>query len=140
MMLRVKSILRKAHTRLSAQAAEREIDDELLFHIEMRTQENVASGMTHGAAREDAVRRFGDLAQIRAACRKADKEARPGLKALKLLLFWVVVGIGVLLRLDASVRGMKPMGDLLVMIAIFTRLLIYVRHTQLNRHITSRQR
>ncbi len=49
---------------------EKEVDEELEFHIERRTLDNIASGMPRGAAREEALRRFGDMGSIRRACRR----------------------------------------------------------------------
>ena len=43
-----------------------EVDEELAFHVEMRTRELVARGMSAGAARREAERRLGDRARIRA--------------------------------------------------------------------------
>src|SRR5438874_3075061 len=40
----------------------REIDDELRSHIEMRTEDNLAAGMKPETARRDAVLRFGNPA------------------------------------------------------------------------------
>src|SRR5829696_6180626 len=47
-----------------------EVDSDLAFHVEMRTREYVARGMSPDAAREAAVRRFGDLARVNAECRQ----------------------------------------------------------------------
>jgi putative ABC transport system permease protein len=55
--------------RLWKPPVEREVDSELAFHLEMRTQENIARGMEPEAARAEAVRRFGDVAEINATCR-----------------------------------------------------------------------
>ena len=44
----------------SRSEVEREVDDEIRFHIDMRTEANVAAGMDRRAARRDAKRRFGD--------------------------------------------------------------------------------
>lgn len=49
---------------------EREIDEELAFHIERRTQDNIAAGMKLSEARREALRRFGDLKAVRSACRR----------------------------------------------------------------------
>lgn len=46
-------------------AVEREIDDELAFHLEMRTRENVEAGMTPEEARRSAQARFGGVEEIR---------------------------------------------------------------------------
>jgi putative ABC transport system permease protein len=49
-----------------------EIDEELQFHIDRRTDDNVAAGMTPDAARRDAERRFGGLLRARERTRDAD--------------------------------------------------------------------
>lgn len=53
---------------------EREIDEELDYHIERRTADNVAAGMSPAAAREEALRRFGDTNAVRQACRRIGME------------------------------------------------------------------
>lgn len=46
-----------------------EIDEELAFHIDMKTEELVASGITPEAARAEAVERLGDVEWVREECR-----------------------------------------------------------------------
>jgi putative ABC transport system permease protein len=46
-----------------------EVDEELAFHIEMRTRELSARGMDPAAARREAKRRFGDLRRMRTTLR-----------------------------------------------------------------------
>ncbi len=46
-----------------------EIAEELAFHVEARTEENIAAGMDPAAARRDAEARFGDVERIRRSCR-----------------------------------------------------------------------
>ena len=46
-------------------AVHREIDEEMRFHIEMRTEENLRRGMSPDEARRDAERRFGRLTRIK---------------------------------------------------------------------------
>ena len=43
----------------------REIDEELQFHIEEKTRDNIEAGMSADEARHDALRRFGSRAAIR---------------------------------------------------------------------------
>ncbi len=50
-----------------------DLDEELQFHLEQRIAEQVARGMTPAAAREEALRRFGNLADARAYCRAVDR-------------------------------------------------------------------
>jgi putative ABC transport system permease protein len=59
---------------------DQEVDDELTFHIEMRTRELVAKGMDPEAARAAALRRLGDVGKVKRACvdigRKRDRDMR----------------------------------------------------------------
>src|ERR1051325_884234 len=50
---------------LHSDAVHGEIDEEVRFHIEMRTEENVRRGMSPEEARREAERRFGRLARIK---------------------------------------------------------------------------
>ena len=53
---------------------EREIDDELAFHIETRVQRLIAKGMPPDAARREAERQFGDLDEVRRSCVTLDEQ------------------------------------------------------------------
>jgi hypothetical protein len=59
---------------------EQEVDEELAFHIEMRTRELVERGMDSRSARAEAIARLGDLRRLRQTCvglgRKRDREMR----------------------------------------------------------------
>jgi predicted permease len=46
-----------------------EVDDELAFHLEMRTREYIDRGFSATDARREAERRMGDVERVRAACR-----------------------------------------------------------------------
>jgi predicted permease len=47
-----------------------EIDEELRFHIEQRTAENIAAGMSPEEAAREARKRFGNLQSVREECRE----------------------------------------------------------------------
>ena len=51
-------------------AVKQEIDEELRFHIEQRTAENIAAGMPPEKAARDARKRFGNIQNIREECRE----------------------------------------------------------------------
>jgi len=57
-----------------------EVDAELEFHVEMRTRELEAEGLSHDAARQAALRRFGDIGRVNATCqsigRQRDRDMR----------------------------------------------------------------
>jgi putative ABC transport system permease protein len=44
-----------------------DVDDELAFHLEMRIEHNIALGMSAEEARREAIERFGDVGNVRAA-------------------------------------------------------------------------
>lgn len=60
--LRLRSLFRRGNV-------ERELTDELHFHVDQLTEENLASGMSREAAREAALRSIGDIAQYQEECR-----------------------------------------------------------------------
>jgi putative ABC transport system permease protein len=59
----------KLRSRFWKASVEEEVDAELDFHLEMRAREYIASGMDAAAAREAAVRRFGDMNRVNETCR-----------------------------------------------------------------------
>src|SRR5207253_1174121 len=59
---------------------ERDLEEELRFHIDRQIQENVAAGMTPRQARSAALRQLGGLEQIKEECR--DVEASPAIETL----------------------------------------------------------
>lgn len=60
-----KFLLRRLHALWRPQRVHDEIAEELSFHIEKRTEENVRGGMARDEARREAVLRFGHLTQMR---------------------------------------------------------------------------
>jgi putative ABC transport system permease protein len=59
----------RRYVRLWRRPADDEIDDELAFHLQMRTEEYAAAGMSPERAREEARRRLGDIDAARRSCR-----------------------------------------------------------------------
>jgi predicted permease len=55
-------------------SVQEEVDDELAFHLEMRTREYVDRGLAPEAAQQAALRRFGDLRRAAATCQRIGKE------------------------------------------------------------------
>ncbi len=63
---------RLKNTLLRRDVIGQEADDEIAFHLEERTRENVARGMTPTDARREAQLRFGSRARLREETREAD--------------------------------------------------------------------
>src|SRR3982751_4362828 len=54
-------------------SAEREVDDELRFHLDSRIAELVARGLPREAAEREAMREFGDVGEARAELTAIDQ-------------------------------------------------------------------
>ena len=132
-MTTIKSILRNLGAPIRGEAAEREIDDELQFHIEMRARDNVAAGMSSEEALADAMRRFGDFDQIRAVCEGIRKERLAGIMNVIKGVAWVIFGCGLMLKMSSDIVGLRNVGDFLILIALLWRLLIHLREMQPDR-------
>ncbi len=66
------SWLSKLTSTLRPNRLQDDLDDELRFHIERRTEQLIAEGMTPEAAREDAARRFGNQTLLQESARDRD--------------------------------------------------------------------
>jgi hypothetical protein len=52
---------------------ERDIDDELAFHLDMRVRELVDAGLSEAEARRAAEARFGDVGSVKSTCRRSSR-------------------------------------------------------------------
>ena len=62
-------LLSRITARCRSRDVEREVADELAFHLEMQTQSNIDSGMAPGEARQTALRSLGGVEQTKEAVR-----------------------------------------------------------------------
>ena len=67
-MSRVKATLNFIHAWQHADEIEDEVEAELRFHVQMRTNSNIEKGMTPEEARLAATQSFGDFAQVKVSC------------------------------------------------------------------------
>src|SRR4051812_11567013 len=65
----IKGLRARLRALLQRKAAERELDEELRFHIEMETEKNVRAGMNPADARRRALRDFGGVEPTKEAHR-----------------------------------------------------------------------
>jgi len=63
----------------------RDVDDELAFHLDMRTRQLIQSGMSPQQALDEARRQFGDLTGVRDACVTYDQERIRAMERASLL-------------------------------------------------------
>jgi predicted permease len=64
---------------------EEEVDAELEFHVEMRARELVGRGMDPDRAREEAIRRFGNINRVIAACRDIGRRRNRDMRRIEYL-------------------------------------------------------
>ena len=69
-MNRLRTLWRQLRSLTRNRAAKQEIDEELRFHLEQRTAENIAAGMGPEEAAREARKRFGNLQGVREECRE----------------------------------------------------------------------
>src|SRR5262249_50023081 len=104
------------------------------FHIELRTRDNIAAGMSPEDAEADAMRRFGDFDHIQAVCEEIRKERLTGsMKVIKGVV-WAMIGCGLTLKLATDVIALRDVGQFLILIAVLWLLLIYLREMQPDQH------
>ena len=122
----MKTILDKLFKNANRKQIVFEVEDELQFHIEMLERKYIQDGMSAAAARAAALRRFGSLERAMKQCvaiRSRNSVARRILKTASILLALT----GLSLRIFGSEVNVHHMGDVLIMIAIAGRFLLYVR-------------
>ena len=65
--------------------AERDVDDELAYHLAMRAELLETSGLDPQSARDAALQRFGDLDEVRGRCLTISHARERRMKRLELL-------------------------------------------------------
>jgi len=80
-------IMEQLPARLRRGAVAGHVDDELAFHLDMRTQRNVALGMSPDDARREAEQRFGELDPVRDVL--VDHDARRNVRTERALYEYV---------------------------------------------------
>ena len=105
---------------------EREVENELRFHLELLTEENLRRGMTPEKAEGEALKRFGNVERIKNQCVEISKRSRAVVRVLKSFLV-VIFLAGVLTRISSADIYGKQIGNMLMTIAALGGLLIYLR-------------
>lgn len=132
----IRTILRRLKAFDRQAPIEREIEDELRFHLEMREREHLAAGLTPEQARAEALRRFGNFEGVKEACREISLEKlgdKLHLKAIKGFI-WIMIGSGLTVRLASPITTVQHAGGILIWIAVLWRVLIYLRAMQSAKH------
>ncbi len=106
--------------------ARREIDEELRFHLELLTEENLRRDMSLAEAQAAALKRFGDVNQITDQCTEISRRNNPLRRALKAFMVLVFLA-GILVRVFSVEFHLTRVGGVLIAVGVMGRLLLYVR-------------
>lgn len=128
--------------RLQRNSIEKEIEEELRFHIEMRTRDNIIAGLGPDEAAADAERRFGDFEQVKSECRQIESETMWGFMNLNVMkgIALIMFACGLTLNLSSNVHSLQQVGGSLMAIAVLWRLYLRFRAAEpdqrrINQHL-----
>ena len=112
--------------RFDREVIERQIEEELRFHLDRLTEQHLQQDMSLAKAKDAALERFGNIEQIKDQCVEISRRNRPVIRALRFFLILVFL-VGVLVRVFSTELGVTRAGDVLIAIALLGRLFFYVR-------------
>ena len=104
----------------------REIDEELRFHLDLLTDEHCLPDVPFAEARNAALRRFGNVEQIKNECVEISRRRHPAVRLLKSFLLLVFLA-GVLVRVFSPEYHLTRVGNVLMAVGVLSRLWLYVR-------------
>jgi hypothetical protein len=120
------NVLTGPHRRWDSRQAQLEIEEELQFHLDLLTEEHCRQDMSWEHAQAAALKRFGNVEQIRDECVRIARRNHPIVLALKWFLGFVFV-TGVLVRIFGTDYHVTRVGDVLMAVGILSRLLLHLR-------------
>ena len=122
----MKDLTRSLFDPTGSEAIEREVEEELRFHLELLTEQHLQHADTIVEARASALRSFGDVEQVKDECVEISKRNRPFIRALKSLLILTFLA-GILVRIFGTQLNVDRFGTMLMAVAVMGRLFLYVR-------------
>ena len=122
----MKDLTRRLFNPIGNGAIEREVNEELRFHLELLTEQHLQHGGTVEEARAAALKSFGDVEQVKDECVEISKRKHPFTRALK-SFFILVFLAGVFVRILGTELHVDRVGTMLITIAVIGRLFLYVR-------------
>ena len=69
----MKSFRRLPHAGTTRRSIERDVDDEIRFHLQMRVEDLMRQGRSRDDAEREAVREYGDMAAARSELASIDR-------------------------------------------------------------------
>ena len=122
----MKDLTRGMFNPIGSEAIEREVDEELRFHLELLTEQHLQHADTLEEARASALRRFGNVEQVKDECVEISKRRHPFTRALK-SFFILTFLAGIFVRIFSTELHFDRVGQMLIAIGVMGRLFLYVR-------------
>ena len=122
----MKDLTSRLFNPIGSEAIEREVEEELRFHLESLTEQHLQDGDTLAEATASALRRFGNVEEVKDECVEISKRKRPVTRALKSFLILVFL-TGILVRIFGTELHVDRIGQMLIAIGAMGRLFLYVR-------------
>ena len=122
----MKTAITRLYHRFDREVIERQIEEELRFHLEMLTEHHRQQNMPLAEAQDAALKRFGNVELIKDQCVEISRANRPFFRALRLFLILVFLA-GVLIRGFTDGLQVHHLGDIFILLAISGCLFTYVR-------------
>jgi hypothetical protein len=116
--------LRRFRTFVLGSSSKTDLDQELRYHVEMLTVENITAGMSAKNAKAEALRRFGNIERIKSQCRGVHRGSLPGAARWTM---GIVVVFGAFLWATSHLAQVSVLGQMLVITVVLCRLLVYLR-------------
>jgi hypothetical protein len=121
----MRDLTRRLFKPIGSEAIEREVEEELRFHLELLTEQHLQHADTLVEARASALRRFGNVEQVKDQCVEISKRKRPFTRALKSFLILTFLA-GIFLRIFGTELHVLRVGVMLIAVAVMGRLFLYV--------------
>ena len=122
----MRDLTRRFFNPIGSEAIEREVEEELRFHLDLLTEQHLQHADTLEKARASALRRFGNVEEVKEECVEISKRKRPFTRALKSFLILTFLA-GVLVRIFGTELHVDRVGQMLMIIGVMGRLFLYVR-------------
>jgi hypothetical protein len=122
----MRDLTRRLFDPIGSEAIEREVEEELRFHLDLLTEQQLQHADTIVEARASALRRFGDVEQVKDECVEISKRKRPFIRALKSFLILIFLA-GILVRIFGTELNVDRFGTMLMAVGVMGRLFLYVR-------------
>lgn len=112
--------------RIDSHAVEREVEEELRFHLDMLARDHCQLNVSTTEARAFALKRFGNVELIRDQCVEISKRKSPFARVMKSFLILIFLA-GIFVRIFGTELHVVRVGAMLITVAVMGRLFLYVR-------------